>query len=53
MGGVRRRLQRSKLYLNGQEKAGGGGRGGERGRKKAKARRVRDMTEGFTADVEW
>ena len=50
--GVPRLLQRRKLHLNGQEKAGGGA-GWGRGRKKAKARRVRDLTEGFMADVEW
>ena len=47
LGEMRRLLQRRKLHLNGQEKAGGGGR------KKAEASRVRDLTEGFMADVEW
>ena len=52
-GGVRRLLQLSKLHLNGQKKGGGGGGAWGRGRKKAEARRVRDLTEELMADVEW
>ena len=53
LGGVRRRLQRSKLHLNGHEESGGGGGRWGKGREKTKASRLRDLTEGFIKDVEW
>ena len=49
---MRRLLQRSKLYLNGQEKARGWKGAEGRGRKNAEASRERDLTEAFMADVE-